>query len=43
MHNLSLTLTLLHITYMEEHMRTNKAGGLNGLTSAQKKKREEFT
>ena len=29
---------------MEEHMRTNKAGVLNGLTSAQKKKkREEFT
>ena len=28
---------------MEEHMSTTKARGLNGLTSAQKKKREEFT
>ena len=42
MHNLSLTLTLLHITYMEEHMRTTKARGLNGLRQ-HKKKPEEFT
>ena len=27
---------------MEEHMRTTKARGLNGLTSAQKKKREDL-
>ena len=42
---LFVTLLLIHITHwMKKYTRTAKAGGLNGLRSAKKKKRrEEFT
>ena len=39
----NLTL-LIHITHWtKKYTRTAKAGGLNGLRSAKKKRREEFT